>query len=130
MTGAAGAVLEAAALVLGVLGLLCAVLPFADPGLLAAAPSAGPVPAAEVAGLVGVLAWPLAAVGLAAGTFGIARAGSERRGVAVAGTVLSALGLVLALAQLPAVTAIWPVASAAVAAATPGPVTRRARHPR
>ena len=101
--GVAGAVLEATALVLGVLGLLCAVLPLADPGLLAAAaPSAGPVPPTEVAGSVGVPAWPLAAVGPAAGMFGIARAGSGRRGVAVAGTVLSALGLVVALAQLPA----------------------------
>jgi len=50
--------------------------------------------------LVGVIAWPLVVVGLVLSIVGIARAGSGKatnRGLAIAGAVLSVLGLVICI---------------------------------
>lgn len=63
------------ALVLGILGLLFSFVPF-----------------------IGVIAWPLVLLGLLFGVLGVVRASrgrADNRGVAIAGTVLSAIGLVV-----------------------------------
>lgn len=63
------------ALVLGILGLLFSLIP-----------------------IIGVIAWPLVLLGLLFGVLGVVRAGrgrADNRGVAIAGTVLSAIGLVV-----------------------------------
>lgn len=63
------------ALVLGILGLLFSFIPF-----------------------IGVIAWPLVLLGLLFGVLGVVRASrgrADNRGVAIAGTVLSAIGLVI-----------------------------------
>ncbi|MBN9736175.1 MULTISPECIES: DUF4190 domain-containing protein [unclassified Pseudonocardia] len=65
------------ALVLGIIGVLTAMIP-----------------------IVGVVAWPMVILGLIFGVLGIVRAGkgiATNRGVAISGTVLSALGLLLCI---------------------------------
>ncbi|MEJ8281120.1 MmpS family transport accessory protein [Pseudonocardia spirodelae] len=85
------------ALVLGILGLLFSLIP-----------------------IVGVIAWPLVILGLVFGALGIVRAVRGRatnRGVAIAGTVLSALGLVVCVVYVAAVaSAVSDLPTGAVAA--------------
>lgn len=80
------------ALVLGIVGALFAFIP-----------------------IIGMIAWPLVILGLIFGLLGIARARSgtaDNRGVAISGTVLSAVGLVICI--------VWASAfSAAVSSTTP-----------
>ncbi len=80
------------ALVLGIIGALFAVIP-----------------------VIGMIAWPLVILGLIFGVLGIARARSgkaDNRGVAISGTVLSAIGLIICI--------VWASAfSAAVSSTTP-----------
>lgn len=81
------------ALVLGIVGTVFAVIP-----------------------LIGVVAWPMVIVGLVLGILGIlrARAGvATNKGVAISGTVLSAVGLALCI--------LWTTAFAATVANTPTP---------
>ncbi|MBN9759073.1 hypothetical protein Ae406Ps2_3225c [Pseudonocardia sp. Ae406_Ps2] len=100
------------ALVLGILGLLFSFIPF-----------------------IGVIAWPLVLLGLLFGVLGVVRASrgrADNRGVAIAGTVLSAVGLVIcvlyasvfaaAVSGLPTAssTGTPPAASGDAAGAFPG----------
>lgn len=78
------------ALVLGIIGALFAFIP-----------------------VIGMIAWPLVILGLIFGVLGIARAGSGRadnRGVAISGTVLSAIGLIICI--------VWASALGAAVSAT------------
>lgn len=80
-----------AALVLGIVGAIFAVIP-----------------------IIGIIAWPMVIVGLVLGVLGILRANkgvANNRGVAIAGTALSAVGLALCI--------IWTVAFAASASDVP-----------
>ncbi|WP_141287100.1 MmpS family transport accessory protein, partial [Pseudonocardia saturnea] len=86
------------ALVLGILGLLFSLIPF-----------------------VGVIAWPLVILGLIFGVLGIVRVSrgkANNRGVAIAGTVLSALGLLVCLVYVSAFASVASDISAAAPAAT------------
>jgi hypothetical protein len=70
--------LGTASLVLGILGLIFSVVP-----------------------VIGIVAWPLVILGLVLGLVGISRAGrgeATNKGVAIAGTVLSSIGLAICVA--------------------------------
>ncbi|MEV1294979.1 MmpS family transport accessory protein [Pseudonocardia sp. NPDC049635] len=88
------------ALVLGILGLLFSLIPF-----------------------VGVIAWPLVILGLIFGVLGIVRVSrgkANNRGVAISGTVLSALGLLVCVLYVSAfASAVSEIPAAAPAASVP-----------
>ncbi|MEU6700243.1 DUF4352 domain-containing protein [Pseudonocardia sp. NPDC046786] len=88
------------ALVLGILGLLFSLIPF-----------------------VGVIAWPLVILGLVFGVLGIVRVSrgkANNRGVAISGTVLSALGLLVCILYASAFASVASdISTAAPAAPVP-----------
>lgn len=90
--------LGTAALVLGILGALFSLIP-----------------------IIGVVAWPLVILGLVLGTLGIVRAQAGRadnRGVAIAGTVLSGIGLAFCLLYTAAFASTFPADPSSTSAAT------------
>lgn len=87
------------ALVLGILGLLFSFIP-----------------------IIGMIAWPLVLLGLLFGVLGVVRASrgrADNRGVAIAGTVLSAIGLVICIAYASMVAAAVSGLPTTVPAAAP-----------